>query len=87
MSMKRIPKTAKGRADRIRSSFQKKAGVSSLGLTKSRTGEVIWDHTASPAMVKQIAEATKKMGGKVFYGGKESDGKGGFVRRSYAVFK
>ena len=85
--MKRIPKTARGRAGRVRDMYRKKAGVESIVITKNNTGEVIWDHTASPAMAKQIAEDTKKMGGKVFYGGKESDGKGGFVRRSYAVFK
>lgn len=82
--MKKIPKTARGRANRVRDTFQSKPGVVSIGLTKNKTGEHIWQHQVrSKASEKAIDEATKKMGGKVFRGGKMGDG----FQEFYAVFK
>lgn len=73
--MKKIPKTGKGKADRIRTKYQKKSGIDSTGVKGDRTkGYWSWSMKPTNPVYKSIKEDTKLMGGTIFKGGSVGGG-------------
>jgi len=71
--MKKIPKTAKGKAGRVRDKYMKKSGISSLGVVgsgraKTQVAEWSWQMKSNKSLLDQIKADVKLMGGAVFKG-------------------
>ena len=84
---KSIPKTARGKAERIRSKYQKRAGIDSHGIGASKSGKTQvadWRWSMSPRnpLYKQIQMDVQLLGGQVFKGGSV----GGGMYDFYAAF-
>ena len=76
---KYIPKTARGKADRLRTKYQKRAGIDSHGIgaaSKGKTQVADWRWSMNPKnpLYDQIKEDVKLLGGAVFKGGSVGGG-------------
>jgi len=66
--MKSIPKTPRGKANRLRDMYQRKAGVRSFGIVKSRSGNFIFEASCTKSMYDEIKKTCIAMGGKTAVG-------------------